>query len=168
MSSKPLRLSGLLRTSTSPPSWIFEAHVPVPKVVTEVLVFVHGLCYWWATFWDTWQEWLLRSPRTETKNLEMQNGEDVGPEKYLVIFSCNFPRTWTAPQTCITAGDVHSGWTFLSQLAQQLAPWRWVFGFCNVINRPLAENFLVVYQSTSGTWQHFFHFYEGWNFVFIS
>ena len=37
---------GLLRTSTSSPSWIFETLVPVPKVVEDVLVFVHGILGW--------------------------------------------------------------------------------------------------------------------------
>ena len=48
--------AGLLRTSTSSPSWIFEALVPIPKVIVDVLVFVHGLRGWWANFWDTKQE----------------------------------------------------------------------------------------------------------------
>ena len=37
---------GLFRTSTSSPSWIFEALVPVPKVVADVSVFVHDLRGW--------------------------------------------------------------------------------------------------------------------------
>ena len=37
---------GLLRTSASSPSWIFEALVPIPKVIADVLVFVHGLRDW--------------------------------------------------------------------------------------------------------------------------
>ena len=37
---------GLLRTSTSSQSWIFEPLVPVPKVVTDVLVNVDGLRGW--------------------------------------------------------------------------------------------------------------------------
>ena len=42
MTSFLVSSSGLLRTSTSSPSWIFEALVPVPKVVADVLVFVHS------------------------------------------------------------------------------------------------------------------------------
>ena len=48
--------SGLLRTSASSPSWIFEALVPVPKVVADVLVFVHSHRGWWDNSWDTKQE----------------------------------------------------------------------------------------------------------------
>ena len=40
---------GLLRTLTY---WIFEALVPFPKVVADILVFVHDLRGVWATFWD--------------------------------------------------------------------------------------------------------------------
>ena len=43
---KTLSGVGLLRTSTSSPSRIFEALVPVLKVVADVLVFVHGLPGW--------------------------------------------------------------------------------------------------------------------------
>ena len=42
----PILISGLLRTSTSSSSWIFEPFVPVPRVFTDVLVFVHGLSSW--------------------------------------------------------------------------------------------------------------------------
>ena len=51
----------VLGTSTSWPSWSLEALVPVPIVVTNFLVFVHG----------------LRCPRVETRNLKIQDGEDV-------------------------------------------------------------------------------------------
>ena len=45
----------------------FEVLVPDPKVVADVLVFVHGLPGWWEGFWDTKQEFL----RTETRNLDI-------------------------------------------------------------------------------------------------
>ena len=32
------------------PGWIFEALVPVPKVIVDVLVFVHELPGWLANF----------------------------------------------------------------------------------------------------------------------
>ena len=40
--------AGLRRTSTSSPSWIFEALFFVSKYDANVLILVHGLCGWWA------------------------------------------------------------------------------------------------------------------------
>ena len=55
---------------------IFEALVPVPKVVADVLVFVHGLRGWWATFWNTKDKSQPETLGTKTRNLKIQNGED--------------------------------------------------------------------------------------------
>ena len=38
--------AGLLRTSTSSPSWILNPPVPVLRVVSDVLVFVHDILGW--------------------------------------------------------------------------------------------------------------------------
>ena len=64
--------SGLLRTSTS---WIFEALVSVLNNVADVPALVYGpvldygLCGW-CNFWD-------KKQTTETRNLKIQDGEDV-------------------------------------------------------------------------------------------
>jgi len=58
--------AGLLR-----PFWIFEALVPVPEVVVDFPVIVH------ATFWDTKEESQPETLRTEIRNLEIHDGEDV-------------------------------------------------------------------------------------------
>ena len=87
---KRSRLAKLLRTSTYSPSWIFEAMVPVPKIFADILVFVHGQT----------SEIHSRSLRTETRNLEIQDGEDVDVlrrpsqwENYASI-DLPFPANW--------------------------------------------------------------------------
>ena len=62
----------LLRTSTSSPSLIFKALFPVPKVVIGVIFSSTVLVVGDQTFGKQ-----SRSPRTETRNLEIQGGEDV-------------------------------------------------------------------------------------------
>lgn len=64
--------SSLLRTSTSSPSWIFEGLASVPKVVMDLFsstTFVVG---------ERTSGIQSRSLRAKTRNLEIQNGEDVG------------------------------------------------------------------------------------------
>ena len=51
--------AGWYRSSSGRPistSWIFEAFVLFPKVVANVLAFVHALHGWWANYLDTNQE----------------------------------------------------------------------------------------------------------------
>ena len=60
----------LLRTSTSQPSWFFEALFSVPKVVVDVQVFVHGLHGWRASFSNTKQE---SQPDSQDGNKEFGN-----------------------------------------------------------------------------------------------
>jgi len=43
----------------------------------HIISFVHGLRGWWASFWVPESEMQSRSLRTEAKNLEIQDLEDV-------------------------------------------------------------------------------------------
>ena len=52
--------------STSSPSWIFESLVPVLIVITDVLVFVHGLRAWWGNIWN-------RNKESQDGNKEIEN-----------------------------------------------------------------------------------------------
>ena len=63
--------SELLRTSTSSPSWIFEALVPVPFIVEDVLVFVHGILDSRILVGEQTTGIQSRSLRAETRDLEI-------------------------------------------------------------------------------------------------
>ena len=65
--------------NASSPSWIFEALVPVPKVVGDVLVYVHGQVVTAFVIGEQTSEIQSRSLRMETRNLKIQDGEESSP-----------------------------------------------------------------------------------------
>ena len=85
--------AGLLRTSTSWLSWFFEALVPVPKVVGDVLVFVHRRSTVFVID-DQTSGIQSRSLRPETRNLKIQEDDDVDVlrrpgSKFMSLQLCN-------------------------------------------------------------------------------
>ena len=81
-SHEVLSVSGLLWTSTSSPSWIFQSLVPELIVIGDVLVFVYGLCAWWLNIWD-------RHQKSQDRNKE-------------------FPGRRRPVETCSVSRDNHS------------------------------------------------------------
>lgn len=88
-----LSKAGLLRTSTPSPSWICEAHVPVPKVVTDVLVFVVNnrlLEYQDGEDVDV----LQRPDQRQNASLEKADVDDYYIRWYL-LFRIDLKLTWS-------------------------------------------------------------------------
>ena len=75
--NKSVSQAGLLRTSTSSPSRNFEALVRLLKVVANVIVLSMGPMAWVFVIGEQISGIQSRSLWTETRNLKIQDGEDV-------------------------------------------------------------------------------------------
>ena len=129
--------SGLLRTSTSRPSWIFEALVPVPKAF--------GI--------------QRRSLRTETRNLEIQDGEDVMVLRrpgqvlgHLVLwpvftswrsFLFSFCNSWILSRSSLSS-EVKLEISFDNS--------RCVLRLCSLISRLSNSNFSISFSNSAFCW----------------